>query len=234
MNKLNLISLFSVVLMSSCVTMSRIEKKDARNNQFSQELQNFMAVKHPQKIDTSFQQSKSDTTWGPLIIDSSSLTFSSKYRHVNADGSVWYNNLLYLSELQGDTIIFHTDSTTSFSWTKDSTESGVYDPRPTVADDTDTLYPSVIHHCSDIRVKPCPPNYVRYAYIHDTVRITLTNRSEIDGLTTYLKVSRDSTNQYILKYTEEKSTARLRLIWIIVMGVVIIVGIYFFIKKGIL
>lgn len=64
-----LVALFSI-LVSGCITVPRIQKKDAKNNQFSQELQNWFYVAHPQNIDTQAKvksdtsiQYFTDTTW---------------------------------------------------------------------------------------------------------------------------------------------------------------------------
>lgn len=53
---------FFSILVSGCITVPRIQSKDTRNNQFSQKLQNWFYVAHPQKIDTQTKV-KSDTTF---------------------------------------------------------------------------------------------------------------------------------------------------------------------------
>lgn len=183
--KLLLCSLFSMVLISSCITVSRIDKKDSRNNQFSQQLQNFMAVKHPQKIDTTFKQIRSDTTWGPLILDTLKLGDSmlwkpatNPYRHINA---VEYS--------------------------------------------VDTF--SIINPISTYK----PKIYHQYVYIHDTVRLSLINHSEIDALISYLKVSRDSTSIFQLRYSQSKSAGLIKLFIAIGLGLLLIGGIILYIQK---
>lgn len=58
----DLLSLFSIFLVTSCVTVPRIQRKDARNNQFSTQLQNWIYLAHPPKIDTGVQKISSDTS----------------------------------------------------------------------------------------------------------------------------------------------------------------------------
>lgn len=275
MNKLSLLSLFSMVLVSSCVTISRIDKKDSRNNQFSKELQNFMAVKHPQKIDTTVQQSKSDTTWGPLIpiyhnLDSSYLsnykedTFTvnlwdttrnyvfrpygaEKYwkfvplkaigdyhKHINSDGSVWYDNLLYPIDLNGDTIIPSWKLDTTGFYTggdpSDTSGHGEYDPRPIVCDDTTFFHVGKLSHIL-ISSSTGTANYIRYAYIHDTTKIGYINQSEVNALASYLKSSRDSTSMFQLKYSQSKSSGLIKLFISIGLGLLLIAGIVLYVQK---
>lgn len=136
-----LYSLFSMVLISSCITIPRINKKDSRNNQFSQQLQNFMAVKHPQKIDTSFKQSKSDTTWGPLILEldtsfhlitgenlnrEDSILYTSDtlyFKHVSHQKFPVYHQYVYIHDTVTNAIINHSEVDALSSYLKASRDS---------------------------------------------------------------------------------------------------------------
>ena len=216
MNKFKILSLFSMVLVSSCITVPRIDKKDSKNNQFSGKLQDWMAVKHPQKIDTTIKQSKSDTTWGSI----------------DTISSAWENPPVYWDSISGLHFYHPWDNAPN------QIDPGFFSGTIPIFPTTDTLWLNLDSgsNCANW-IKNHPPKSIllrQYAYIHDTITKIVVNDSQIKGLTDQLQMSRDSTNQYILKYTEQKSTSRLRLIWIIVMGIVIAVGTYFFINKSII
>lgn len=57
----DLLSLFSIFLVAGCITVPRIQRKDARNNQFSAQLQNWIYLAHPPNIDTTVQEVEGDT-----------------------------------------------------------------------------------------------------------------------------------------------------------------------------
>lgn len=190
LKKLMMLSLFSAVLVQSCITVPRIDKKDSRNNLFSQELQNFMATKHPQKIDTVARKTSSDTI-------------------TNEVDSNWFEigGLGKVDQYFIDTTKFklYLDAAKlAFSW-------AAYDTVRWKPLWFRTKHDTIIKH--EIKI--------RTIAIHDTTYIVVVNNSQIFALETYLQASRDSTNQFILKYTEQKSTSRLRLIWIIGLGIVV-------------
>lgn len=187
-----LASLSSMVLVQSCVTVPRIDKKDSRNNQFSSQLQNWMAIKHPQKIDTTAKIISSDTT-------------------MTESDSVYYRSILDKPNFTSGILI---DTTKYQPYLDDSV---VWKPLYVVHD---TIVKNVVK--------------TKTITIHDTVTNTVINSTELNALKTYLQTSRDSTNKYILKYTQQQSTSRARLIWIIILSLILAVGIYFTIKKGIL
>lgn len=213
--KLFLYSLFSMVLVSSCITVPRIDKKDSRNNQFSQQLQNFMAVKHPQKIDTSFKQIKSDTIWGPLILDTN-IAFGNWRFLLNSHGEGFYikpdlNKIPYPED--------------SFSYPPGRSDMGLNggDSLQVITFDT-VMFPHI--------KPPCVPKiYHQYIYIHDTVTNAVINHSEVDALSSYLKVSRDSISMFQLKYSQSKSAGLIKLFIAIGLGLLLIVGIILYIQK---
>lgn len=218
-----LAALYSMVLVQSCVTVRRIDKKDSRNNQFSTQLQNWMAIKHPQKIDTTAKIISSDTT-------------------ITESDSVFYN-LLYQPTIPADTISKYflyswdqykiEEKDGSFFITGRNKAPSMAEYVPSIIKNTDdTVLWKPLYVIHDTVVK----NILRTKIItiHDTVTNTVVNSTELNALKTYLQVSRDSTNKYILKYTQQQSTSRARLIWIIVLCLILAVGIYFTIKKGIL
>lgn len=63
---LMILSLSSLVLVSSCVTVKAIDKKDNTNNQFSLQLKDWFYIKHPPKFDTSTTV-EYDTTQDPNV-----------------------------------------------------------------------------------------------------------------------------------------------------------------------
>lgn len=183
---LMLLSLFSF-LASSCITMPRIQKKDARNNQFSFQLQTWFNVAHPQKIDTT-TRTKSDTI-------------------IEEKDSVYLDSLLHNIKVP---IVYTNNGTLPL-------DSGL------LHEPMDMTVTIVKHEVKTITKT-----------IHDTTFITTVDVSEITAYKTQLQASRDSTNSFILKYTQATSTSRLRLIWIIVLAVLLAILGYFTIKKGIL
>lgn len=187
-----LASLSSMVLVQSCVTVPRIDKKDSRNNQFSSQLQDWMAIKHPQKIDTTAKIISSDTT-------------------MTESDSVYYGSILSKPNFNSGILI---DTTKYQPYLDDSVK---WIPLWLFRD---TVVKNVIK--------------TKIITIHDTVTIAVVNSTELNALKAYLQVSRDSTNKFILKYTQATSTSRARLIWIIILSLILAVGIYFTIKKGIL
>lgn len=65
--KRNLIfSLSSIILLVGCITVKNIDNKDSKNNKFSDDLQLWFAIKHPQKIDSSVTVIH-DTTQDPYV-----------------------------------------------------------------------------------------------------------------------------------------------------------------------
>lgn len=224
-----LLSLFSMVLVSSCITVPRIDKKDSRNNQFSQQLQNFMAVKHPQRIDTTFKQSKSDTTWGPLILDTN-INFAN-WRFLIGDSRSGT-----LTQFQLDSIIKKLHFPTFYGETIDplyfpSQGEGFRYPQTVIVDSF--YYPP---GQSDMGigggVDPCKPKiYRQYIYIHDTVTNAVINHSEVDALSSYLKASRDSTSTFQLKYSQSKSAGLIKLFIAIGLGLLLILSIILYFQK---
>ena len=234
-----LTALYSSILVQSCITIPRIDKKDTRNNQFSQELQDLMATKHPQKIDTVARKVSSDTTISEVdsVYYGSRLTDSPRMIWTSISGPLFTNIEGKFQSVAGN---FHdpggyytTDSTIWITGGSDKLYGPTY---------IDTIHGKAWHDGEDDTVKWTPlyvihDTVVRHELkiktitIHDTIAKTVINNSEVNGLRTYLQTSRDSTNQFVLKYTEQKSTSRGRLIWIIVLALALLASGYFNIKS---
>lgn len=97
--QLVLLSTLFSILVSGCITVPRIQKKDAKNNQFSQELQNWFYVSHPQNIDTQTKvkadtsiQYLIDTTWLSNITTGGSgdSTYSNEIVHDSTIYGTWF------------------------------------------------------------------------------------------------------------------------------------------------
>lgn len=231
-----LLSLFSTVLWTSCITVQRIDKKDSKSNEFSIQLQDWMAVKHPQRIDTSSKKTTSDTTI--TIIDSS---------YYESDSTVYGDNKPIFATISADIIEANHPGLDSTKWIiynihkhdsvylpdiNDSTFIGTGYGHPALIGGAATTLPTngYLYRTMNTIVKHELRTIIKT--IHDTTMITVVNTSEVKGLQAYLQTSRDSTNQYILKYTQQKSTSRGRLIWIITMGIVLAASGYFNIKNA--
>jgi hypothetical protein len=245
---LALAALYSMVLVQSCVTVPRIDKKDSRNNQFSTQLQNWMAIKHPQKIDTTAKVISSDTT---IELTTDSTYYTIKYQpysweqDIKSD-SIYYGDSIYTIDSTWDVTYpiptANLDSGSGFyAWGRNKGGIiGMTQYIPTYIDTIrnmawngeDTVKWTQLWVKHDTVIKTILRT--KTITIHDTITKIVVNGTELNALKTYLQVSRDSTNKFILKYTQQQSTSRARLIWIIVLSIILAVGIYFTIKKGIL
>lgn len=221
MNKIRFLSLFSMVLVSACVTVPRIDRKDSKNNQFSQQLQDWMAVKHPQKIDTTTEQSRSDTTWGPIILvdSTSNINFA-------LGDSVSHNDWDVLPPGFSWTFIHRNDTIDSL-YTTGRNKGSVLD--------AGEYGGGLIFSNDSILIglqNPCKPKaYIQYVYIHDTITKLLVNESQIKGFTDQLGASRDSTATFTLKYTQEKSAGLIKLFIAIGLFILLIVSIILYFQK---
>lgn len=179
-----LVSLFST-LVSGCITVSRVQKKDARNNQFSNQLQNWFYIAHPQKIDSGIKVI-SDTTYDTLYhhLDSLPLGENNYFWH-NEGRKEWVDSLSKLIDTSRITDIGSIDLS------GDIISSGYW---------------------------VSPPIYITRT-IHDSIIINKVDVSQLNAYKNSLQTSRDSLNNYMIKYANKDSQSSKRLLWVIILSV---------------
>lgn len=202
MMKKIIFSLFSTIFFFGCVTVRKIDKKDSKNNQFSQELQNWFYIKHPQRIDTTTRV-KSDTSY--YYSDSNDSSIDSTYYSSGNDSSVGPRLFPDVFMRTFDNGIISGDLTI------DSVRSGWYSGGSiwSFHSNKDTLIERII----------------------DTIFITTINQSEINALKNSLITSRDSTTTYVLSLANEKNKSLKYLIAIIALSITTFIGGYFSVKS---
>lgn len=226
-----LFSLFSLVLLSSCITVKRIAKKDARDNQFSQDLIQWMAIVHPQKIDTQVIITADTSPWildtGQLKLrelldtplDSLKVDTLNDYTPVSHDSS-YSDSIIQLGGTLTDSVII-VDAQ-GVMWKK---KIGV----------GNQFWQGSSGKVTKLKTPPCPvtDTIKYYREIHDTVRITVLNQTQLNALDTLIVHQASSISGLQLSLANEKNTALKRLIWIIGMGIVLGLLGYFTLKPKI-
>lgn len=203
MMKKIIFSLFSTIFFFGCVTVRKIDKKDSKNNQFSQELQNWFYIKHPQRIDTTTRV-KSDTSYYYSDGDSDVLNEklpNSVYLGKDSIG----NSVIFMGPFPFDNGIIDgslTIDSVGSSWHSNGSIWSSYSNKDTLIE-----------------------------RIRDTVFITTINQSEINALKNSLIASRDSTTTYVLSLANEKNKSLKYLIAIIALSITTFIGGYFSVKS---